>query len=590
MLRFERSGKIWRVGRAVECTGLENRRTLIAFPGFESQALHQHQQKQRLRQNLSLFFCLKFLVVRTQARSQSCNRKMQQIMMHNVAHCCIFCYGVFYVVAPYSEIKGRHTVTTDKFKKHVDLIQTSRSGRPTFRLSSADGVMCDFFDTWAYQLAATLKFKTVKAYCYAVCGFLNYIEEIIAQRGELTIPLMRDALDSYESFLVFGEKSDSKLAASVAKKIGGKNLSGASVEIHFSAINRFIDASESLRIAIKELEDGGYLSEKLTSSIPLTTSRYVGAPAHVKSAIKSKSWLAGCISGGAARVKRAGLSPKSKASTLAHTNEFGGDEKTFPIDKCLELIKSAECLRDRVLWSLIAASGCRISEALTLLIDDIYIDPKDPSRNKVLIVDPATRKDVLIHYIPASDIEKLEHKGRSTPTTYLIEPFASMFWQCLDSYIEDERNKEKIRHNPLRHRFLFRNLRTGEPMPLSYQTVWERFNKAAIALTGTSYGFHSLRHMYAYYLVNHCPNPINPGRYGLELKQVQELLGHRSINVTRRYARQDANMLEATFAAINMLRMRDPFFSVTNVRIRHLEIELERLKKSLTLGKGDSND
>ncbi|WP_410784610.1 tyrosine-type recombinase/integrase, partial [Leifsonia sp. SIMBA_070] len=67
-------------------------------------------------------------------------------------------------------------------------------------------------------------------------------------------------------------------------------------------------------------------------------------------------------------------------------------------------------------------------------------------------------------------------------------------------------------------------------------------------MTGTSYGFHSLRHMYAYYLVNHCPNPRDPNRFGLDLKMVQLLMGHKSIKSTERYARKDAKMLEATFA------------------------------------------
>jgi len=104
---------------------------------------------------------------------------------------------------------------------------------------------------------------------------------------------------------------------------------------------------------------------------------------------------------------------------------------------------------------------------------------------------------------------------------------------------------------------------------------------AALHVTGASYGFHSLRHMYAYYLVNHCPNPRDPKRFGLDLKMVQQFMGHRSIKSTERYARKDAKMVEATFAAINMLRMDGSNYSTANVQLQHLQYELERIANIL---------
>jgi len=466
-------------------------------------------------------------------------------------------------------------------RKHVDVVETSRNGKLTYRLLSQDQALCEFFDAWAYQLASRLKYKTVRTYCYAVKAFLNYVEEAKHQRGSLTTELIWEILESYESFLVFGKNSDSELSSSIAWAIGEKNLSGASVETHFAAINRFIDASENLRVGLIDLTRNGYLTGQPISSMPLMASSYQAAAIYVKSAIKSNSWLAGCIAGGARQIKRAGLSPKSKASVVAYTDEFGGDDSAFPIDRCVDLIRSTNCLRDKTLWSLIAASGCRISEALTIQLDDIHIDTKSRNNNKVLIVDPARRKNVLIEHVPAKAIEKMAHKGRETPATFLIEPFASIFWDCLDSYVESERSKERMRHRPVRHRFLFRNLRTGEPMPLSYQAVWERFNRAALKITGKNYGFHSLRHMYAYYLRNYCPNPEGIDRFGFDDHQVKTFLGHRDINTTQRYARQDAKLLEATLAAANMLRMRDPSFSSTNVAIQHLEGQLANLRKTV---------
>lgn len=473
-------------------------------------------------------------------------------------------------------------------KTHADIFETTRNGRPAFRLLCDDQLMEDFFDSWAYQLSGKYSYRTVKTYCYAVCQFLNYIMEIASQKGDLTSYLLMDALDSYESFLAFGIDSESEIASSAARSLGSRSLSGSSIETHFAAVNRFIDESENLRIALMQLEDTDYISSSTASSISLPVSKYEATPSKVKAAIKSKSWLAGCISGGYKRIKRSGLKPRSKASIVAHTDEFGGDSKAFPIDKCRELIKCANGLRDKVLWSLLAASGMRISEALTIFIDDIVIDTHDPRRNKILIVNPETRYKELIRYIPEKKIKKLSHKGRTTQETFLIEPFASMFWRYLDEYIQDERKKERKRVKVAGHRFLFKNMKDGTPMPLSYQSVFDRFNEAAIKITGQSYGFHSLRHMYGYYLANHCPNP-NPTKdkpFGLNERLVQNYMGHRSIETTKQYARMDMKMIEVTLAAVNMIRMDDPFFSVTNVRIKHLESQIEELEK-LQNKKGD---
>ncbi len=465
--------------------------------------------------------------------------------------------------------------------KHVELYETTRNGIPTFRLISPDPLMNEFFDGWAYQLAKVRKFKTVKAYSYASAAMLNYIYQVGINHGELTPFLLSEALDCYESYLVFGSESDSLIASDAAKLLGSKNLSGSSVGLHLTGCNNFISASEALRDGLLQMQSNGYVTDKTVSMVPLFVEKFADAPRKVSAAIKANSWLAGCIAGGVKRIRKQRLTPTSKAPTMAYTDSFGGDNKVFPIDKCIALIDSSKCLRDKVLWSFLAASGCRISEALTVLMDDIAINTENPSLNRVYIVDPDTRREVLIKYISEETLNKIDHKGRDKPDTFLIEPFASIFWINLSLYHEEQIAKEKNRHRPVLHPFLFRNLRNGRPIACSYQSVWERFNMAALHVTGASYGFHSLRHMYAYYLVNHCPNPRDPKRFGLDLKMVQQFMGHRSIKSTERYARKDAKMVEATFAAINMLRMDGSNYSTANVQLQHLQYELERIANIL---------
>ena len=463
---------------------------------------------------------------------------------------------------------------------HVDMFETVRGGRKTFRLISADELQNTFFDNWAYQLSRKLKYKTVATYCYAVKTMLNYVSEVAFQNGGLTPDLLADALETYESFLVFGTSSSTEMVRKAARVLGDRNLSGSSVVTNFAAVNRFIDASETLRRGLIELEQRGAITTASLSGFSLKTTVKIAAPEKVRSAIKANSWLAGCIAGGAKRIKCAGLSPISKPSELAFTDEFGGDELTFPIDKCVELIKKAPSLRDRVLWSLIAATGCRVSEALTMLVSDVRPNTKDHGNSTVVIVDPATRRHVLINYISEEVINQLPHKGRAHAETYMIEPFASMFWIALAEYKQEEREKEKSRLVPVSHKFLFRNLKNGDPMPLSYQTVYERFTKVALKVTGEAYGFHSLRHMYGYYLVNHCvnPNPNSNRRYGLDLHRVQQYMGHSVISTTKRYARQDAQMLHATLAAINLAKLGGGPRSVREARIAYLKDELSLLE------------
>lgn len=467
---------------------------------------------------------------------------------------------------------------------HVDLLPTVRDGRRTFRLLSDDPIQSQFFDNWAFQLARKLKYQTVKTYCYAIKVFLNYVMQMAQNEGGLTPTLLSAALENYESYLVFGTNSGSDNVRAVATVLGNRNLKGASVITNLAAVNRFIAASERMRLGLLELEAHGRITSSALSGFSLQTCVSIEAPVKVRAALKRNSWFAGCIAGGAKKIKRAGLAPTSKASDIAYTDEFGGDELTFPIDLCRELIEKAPCLRDKLLWCLLAATGCRVSEALTMLSKDIVLSQSDLESSKVLIVDPATRHHVLLKYLSEEDIHQLPHKGRTHQETFMIEPFASLLWISLAEYKAEEREKDKKRPFPPRHGFLFKNLKTGGPVVFSYQAMLERFQKAALEVTGNTYGFHSLRHMYGYYLVNHCvnPNPRSNRRYGLDLHLVQKYMGHASPDSTKRYARQDAQMLQATISAVNFSRLSGGPTTVREARIAFLKSEIALLENQAT--------
>jgi integrase/recombinase XerD len=458
------------------------------------------------------------------------------------------------------------------------LLRTEINGRQSYRLVSDDKIQDDFFDSWSHQLSRKFSGNTTKTYSEYNKVFLEYLRQITYQEGGLTPMVLAHALDNYESFLVFGTESDVAMVQQAAFVLGNRNLSGSSVGVALAALNSFIDASERLRLGLIELESLGYIASKSLSGFTLAQTVKVDAPTKVRAAIKTNSWLAGCLAGGARRIKSKGLAPVSKPSELAVTDIYGGDQYAFPIDKCRELIESTTCSRDRMLWSLLAASGTRVSEVLTMLEIDIKAEIES-EYNRVLIIDPDTRRNILIKHISESQINSLPHKGRAHPETFLIEPFASLFWIALEQYKSEQRARNYLA--PVTHGFLVKNLKDGEPMHRGYQSLYERFREAAIRVTGRPYGFHSLRHMYGYYLLNHCPNP-NPHSdraYGLDLETVRKLMGHRVIKTTKRYARQDAHLLQATLAAANLARMTGGPKSVLETRIAFHQREIKLLEQ-----------
>ncbi|WP_405124396.1 tyrosine-type recombinase/integrase [Pseudomonas alloputida] len=468
----------------------------------------------------------------------------------------------------------------------LKLIPTVRNGFRTFRFSTLNDMQDKFLDNWAYKLAREYSYRTVKAYCYAIKSFLTYIFGLIELEGGVSSQRLQEALNAYESYLVFGVKSDSDIAKKVAILVGSPGLAAASVVSHLAAVNKFIDASEQLHRALDELESKGAIFSRNLTGFSLEASVGTNVTSIVRAALKRNTWLGACLAGGANRIKRAGLRPVSKQPEIAYMDEFGGDEKTFPIDKCVELIDSATSLRDKVLWSLLSASGCRISEALIMLKEDIDLDPLRLDKKKVYVVNPNTRRNELIEFLSETTINQLSFKGRDKPDTFLIEPFASLFWKFLAEYLQDEKRKDRLRGGSGHHRFLIRNLINGGPMCLSYQALLERFQKAAFKVAGNNYGFHSLRHMYGYYLANHCPNPNANSRraYGLDLHMVKEYMGHRDVNTTRKYAREDVQMLHATLAASNLIRMGGGPQTVRQTQIAFLKQELLRLENMENAG------
>lgn len=189
----------------------------------------------------------------------------------------------------------------------VSIMETFRAGRPTYRMLSADVVTSEFFDTWIFELSKRQAWNTVKAYGPAVLLFIQYIQVVADLNGGLTPLLLTEAIEGYENFLAYGSGSSVELSRSVARILGDRKMGGSSIRKHLTAVNNFIDASETFRKAILQLQETGYVGKDLVSALPAITSQYVAAPTKISIAIGNSSWLAGCIAGGAKRIRQVGL-------------------------------------------------------------------------------------------------------------------------------------------------------------------------------------------------------------------------------------------------------------------------------------------
>ena len=155
-------------------------------------------------------------------------------------------------------------------------------------------------------------------------------------------------------------------------------------------------------------------------------------------------------------------------------------------------------VRDRAMVLLLLRTGMRIGELLNVRITDIIV----PER-KILIY-----------------LGEKNYQGR---VVYFSEDAQTALQQWLKS-----RNPEK--------EFLFYGLNRKK---LSYGGAWMITNKLLIraGLGGKGYSLHSLRHTFATDMLN----------AGLRLEVLQQLLGHRSIEITRRYARMSDTTRETEY-------------------------------------------
>lgn len=184
--------------------------------------------------------------------------------------------------------------------------------------------------------------------------------------------------------------------------------------------------------------------------------------------------------------------------------------KALSIDEVTRLLDmaarddSARGIRDHALLEVLYATGARVSEALAMAVDDIDLDEELP-------------------------VVRLFGKGRKER----LVPVGHAARQAVGNYLVRARPELASRGRGDSHLFL--NLR-GRPM--SRQSAWESIQRVAReAGLESKVSPHTLRHSFATHLLEG----------GASVRDVQELLGHASVQTTQIYTRLTATTLREVY-------------------------------------------
>lgn len=446
--------------------------------------------------------------------------------------------------------------------RNVSLVPARDFGEPTWRLINGTGEEVGPFTIFQRALVKRgYTFQTRRIYSRRLGEFIDYLfEASVVLASPPTKAELLDLVHGYQAILRFGSQVSDDLAKTLCERLGFGGYSTSYENQVYAALDIFFRLSERQRRIDEIQTSSGKVDDE-----PMFEMERVPIKASSRSAMRASSMLAGCISGGPQMIDK-----KIFSRLTTDSDEEEWPAKAFPYDKVLDLIRAPRTYRDRTLYALLAASGCRISEGLQVCMNDI-----DPKAGVVRLINPANRPSGFYGSLTQEIIRKhLRWKGRKTSKTFLISPFAEEFWHNLQMYFEKEY------YPGAGHPFLFQQTfhrSRGRPLALvHYSSVWEQFKKWATRIDCPDLGPHSLRHMYGIYLVNFAPN--TDGGSGLKTTLVSVFMGHKKVATTEGYALPDKNLAAQELAFANAAIYEGPTGkSEKQLRIEIAEKNLARL-------------
>lgn len=430
----------------------------------------------------------------------------------------------------------------DNKHKNVTLRHVRMNGLDSFTLIGPEGEEIEAFNVYKRAIAK-LSWNTLKNYCYHIADLYDFLFEAsyhlanIAGQPGINTNQLRVALDAWDDYLVNGCKSSNEIAVLVSTTLPSPLINKESSNLKHVPLRGLLQLSNQVRSEQETFAKLNFSNEPVDLSILYPQiNKSVQIDRFQRRKMLESSMLAGTIAGGANKRKDTVLPTKSSKKSLKTV-------KPFPFDQVTPFIENGSTYRDKTLNSFYAASGCRQHEGLQLLWSDINFETRE-----VKLINPAQRSKFHETYagLTPKELQRLSWKGRTTADTFLIEPFASMFF----IYLEQYRRHEYIAHND--NEFVFQHLKrefAGRPYFLSTpETRRQAFYRAArgLGLPPEIDGPHTLRHMYGTYVLNYFPR--SDGGYGMPIEVVKNWMGHANIKDTMRYAVKDKQIQMATLA------------------------------------------
>lgn len=193
---------------------------------------------------------------------------------------------------------------------------------------------------------------------------------------------------------------------------------------------------------------------------------------------------------------------------IADQLPFARKEDTLPAvlsqDEVLRLLKAESNLKMRTAYTAIYAAGLRVSEVVALTIKDI-----DSARKVIHIRQAKGRKDRYVMLSEQLLIILRDYWCRTHPPHWLFPG-------------------------------------PNQSRPVTTRSVQRAFRNAADAAgLDDNVTVHTLRHSFATHLLEQ----------GVDIRVIQDLLGHRHINTTTRYARVAVNMIRRVESPLEALRI-----------------------------------
>jgi len=408
--------------------------------------------------------------------------------------------------------------------------------------------------------------STINNYGEHVVRFLNYVYEAFEQFETLDRASLIAIVDSYPLYLLHGIDVEDEIAKPIAinhKKTHKSSVGSLSV----------VDAAISYFIKLGELEQYNEFDQKVT---PLFEAVVRDVNQYELAKMKQNSMFAGVLS------SRLTSKQRVNSGILGQYKRKGSNKtvttRSVDLDKIVALIESANNLRDKAFYSLLAATGGRTHEVLQVTRDDINV-----TERTVKFVDPFSDKKRL-DTLSQDEYKALAWKGRATELTFMIEPFKTMFF----NYFEQYRREDRI--STVNHDFVFQtyvtgsdDIRAGRPYFASDRSSRIKQFKKAAQKAGIDDLFgispHSLRHTYGIYTLNYLPLPND--KFGLEMPFVKVLMGHSSISSTEVYAKKKDDLVEALVSYANELVFNENIINLAEVRKRYHQKEIENIETEI---------